>query len=421
MRTILAMIMTLVPLLGAMSPVLANGVDRGGGDMYEQELRALGHQVATKLQALRTETASQKIEVSSELLNIDLVAFLAAVDTIPVISTDDPVLVLVDGKQVPREAANSVLEKTIWVNRPMWNNPANGRIAKQSIALHEYLGILNVDRAYQISLLYRQRLEFEADTTQFKIALADQVKDLGGALSDHFKVNFEPAFARMETIATTGEYQHCIDKKWRASKPERLAECFGVTAMILRAAKLQPVPADTDLRSRQLADGSVAFAFEMMKAQRRCGKPHPRALLNWLFDSNRKWQIVCPKLDAIIAALDAPHKIEDTSAIRLADQKYLVFVNDLPTQERKNFALATHNKLIEEFSVANQDINSQLKVALSGANTNCPGDLAEGIRCGIPFVINTVNSTVQASMLLTQKHLVQTTLDNVRAVYEYAE
>ncbi|MBI3557510.1 MAG: hypothetical protein HY074_14700, partial [Deltaproteobacteria bacterium] len=296
MRFTWATVLGLISLLGAGTPAHANGVDRGGGDAYEQEFRTLGHQVSTKIQALRTEAATHKLDISPELLGIDLVAFLAAVDSIPVVSTPDPVLVLVDGKLVPREAANSVLEKTIWVNRPMWDSPTNSRIAKQSIVLHEYLGIMNVDRAYQLSLIFRQRLEFEADTSQFKIALADQVKNLGGALSDHFKVNFEPAFARMETIATTAEYKRCIDKKWKASRPERLAECFGVTAMILHAAKLQPVSADTDLRSRALEDGGNALVFELMKAEHRCGQPHPRALLNWLFDSNRKWQIVCPKL-----------------------------------------------------------------------------------------------------------------------------
>ncbi|MBI3558092.1 MAG: hypothetical protein HY074_17650, partial [Deltaproteobacteria bacterium] len=114
-------------------------------------------------------------------------------------------------------------------------------------------------------------------------------------------------------------------------------------------------------------------------------------------------------------------KIEDISNVRLADQQYTAFMNELPSQERKNFALAVHNKLVDEFNVANKDINGQLQTALSGANKNCPGDLAEGIRCGIPFVINTVNSQVQAAMIERQKHLVQITGDSVRAVSEYAE
>ena len=414
-------LLSLLVLLGVTPLAQANGVDRGGGDAYEQEFRVLGHQVATKLLALRAEAATHKMEIAPELLTIDVAAFLVNVDSIPVVSTDEPVLVLVEGKLVPREAANSFTDKMIWVNRPMWDNPANGHIPKQSIALHEYLGTMNVDRAYQISLLYRQRLEFEADTTQFKVALTDQLKELGGALADQFKVNFEPAFARMETIATTGEYQRCTDKKWDASKPERQAECFGVTAMILRAARLQPVPAETDLRARAFADGIDGFVFEMLKAEYHCGWAPPRALFNRLFDSHKKWQIVCPKIDGILAALQAPRRVEDTSAYRLVDQKYLAFMNELPSLERKNFAMQLHNKLVEEFNMSMREVNAQLQEALSSANKACPGGLAEGIRCAIPRVLDTVTLNVEPAMRQRQRHLRGTMADGVRATAEYAE
>lgn len=412
-----AMLLSIIPNL----PAHANGTDRGGGDRYEQEMKALGHAVADKLRSLKTEAATHEIKISPELLAIDLTAFDAAVDSVHVISTDETVYVEIEGKQVPREAANSANEHTIWVNRPMWDNPANDRISKQSIALHEYLGTMKVDRAYELSLFYRARLELEADTTQFKIDLTERTKDLGAALSDYFKVRFEPMFARLETMASMAEYQRCIDKKSDASEQERLADCFHVTAMILRAEKLTPVPADDPSAiNPPHSSGSDVFIFSMMKEQYHCGWPHPRALFNWLFDPYRKWQVVCPKIDMIIDAIGAPKKIEDPSIQRQMTGRFLDWANKLP-QPRQAYAIQVYSRLVNEFNASHLEIHNKIQSFNGSTNAACPGDLADGIRCAIPRLIDSVSTELEPQMHAKQKHLAETVGESVRAIADYTE
>jgi hypothetical protein len=410
-------------ILSPSLPALAggNGVDRGGGDAYEQEFRTLGHAVADKLLALRQDASKYSILLAPGLVTLDLTAFELTVDTNPVISTLEPVLVEVDGKHVPRTCANSFNQKTIWVNRPMWDELAGQRIVKQSMVFHEYLGLMNLDRDYEISRPYRARLELEADTTQFKIDLTEQLKDLGSALGDYFKNRFDPAFARIETIATTAEYQHCIDKHSKADKPEILANCFGVTAMLIRASKLMPVAADTDQSAQNSKDAMNALTFAFMKEQYHCGWPPPRALLNRLFDSHKKWQIVCPRLDDIIAAFEMPKKLEDPSLQRQMSEKFLTFVQGLPSPARQAYALSFYNHLLDAFNISARDVLSRLQSFHGESNRACPGDLTEAIRCAIPRVLNSVTQELEPTMIVRQRQLNQTVLNDVRALSTYAE
>lgn len=120
-----------------------------GGDAVAQDFTTRGFQAIAALRA------RQPLPVTIPLDRLE-----AAVRTTRVISKETVTLPDANGRTVERDAINQASPAQITVNRRRWLAPTLTAVAKTKLALHEYLGVIGVERnTYEVSSVLAEFLE----------------------------------------------------------------------------------------------------------------------------------------------------------------------------------------------------------------------------------------------------------------------
>lgn len=190
-----------------------------GGDAYGGEFVSLGHEIASEM---------EKIERSN--FEVDLGEFKKILKQV-IVYSDEGRYIAVNGQ--PVDALNFPNDKKILINRERWRQM--GLKEKLRLVLHEYLGILNVERnVYKVSM----------KMNKFFDDLAGKLKEKGeqlyyGLCDANLPLSFKGEICSLENPQLEASILCAKEKALRRCLMESYTECKG--QVIIKQEKMRAI------------------------------------------------------------------------------------------------------------------------------------------------------------------------------------